>query len=399
MAKGIYVGAGNIARRAKKFYVGVDGIARKVKKIYVGVNGVARLAWSGAFLSKYTGAVSPLTEPKWGAYSASNGVYAIFAGGFSNYYYGDTVYYNYLLSVDAYNASLVKTVAPALYTGQGNGNGLSGGRVGQYAYFGIGENPTGYTLRFAHAYNQSLLRTVFQDAEYIMATQQVIQQNDLNNPTFAICGYGFMPSSPFQVPNQHYGINSSLVKTYFYDTAILRTYTGTACIGGQVIVAGGDSQPNAWYANPDVDLTDVVTAYNSSYVKTSMSLLTSKRCFAKGICNNNYALFAGGRGGGNNPITTIDVYNASLVKMTPIDYGFGEQGQLNIAQSPEFALMGSGAAYVNDTIYGFDNSLVRVVAGTMSVTRQRGATVGDYIVFGAIKGTWQNDTVEVFKTT
>ncbi len=399
MAKGLYVGVSNVARKVKKAYVGVGNVARKVKKIYIGVNGVARLAWSGAFLSKYTGAVSPLTEPKWAAYSASNGVYAIFAGGFSNYYYGDTTYYNYLLSVDAYNASLVKIVAPSLANGQGNGNGLAGGRVGQYAYFGIGESPTGYPMRFAHAYNQSLLRTVFQDSEYIMTTQQVIQQNDLNNPTYAVCGYGFSPSSPFTPQNQHYGINSSLVKTYFYDVATLRAYVGSACVGGQVIIAGGDSQINVINSNPDVDLTDVVSAFNSSYVKTSMSLLTSKRGLAKGICNNNYALFAGGRGAGNNPISTIDVYNASLVKLTPLDYGFGEQGQQNIAQSPEFALMGSGAMYLNDTIYGFDNSLVRVVAGSMSITHPRGATVGDYIMFGGAKGSQPYDTVEVFKTT
>lgn len=48
MAKGIYVGVDNIARKVKKMYVGVDGVAHKVKKVYVGdENGKARLAWSG----------------------------------------------------------------------------------------------------------------------------------------------------------------------------------------------------------------------------------------------------------------------------------------------------------------------------------------------------------------
>lgn len=42
MAKGIYVGADNVARKVKKMYVGVDGIARRVKKAYIGVAGVAR---------------------------------------------------------------------------------------------------------------------------------------------------------------------------------------------------------------------------------------------------------------------------------------------------------------------------------------------------------------------
>lgn len=43
MAKGIYIGADNIARKVKGMYVGVDGVARKVVKGYVGVDGVARL--------------------------------------------------------------------------------------------------------------------------------------------------------------------------------------------------------------------------------------------------------------------------------------------------------------------------------------------------------------------
>lgn len=37
MAKGIYVGVDNKARKVKAMYVGVDGVARKVKKAYIGV--------------------------------------------------------------------------------------------------------------------------------------------------------------------------------------------------------------------------------------------------------------------------------------------------------------------------------------------------------------------------
>lgn len=48
MAKAMYIGVDNKARKVKKAYIGVDGKARKVKKIYVGVNGVARLCWSGS---------------------------------------------------------------------------------------------------------------------------------------------------------------------------------------------------------------------------------------------------------------------------------------------------------------------------------------------------------------
>lgn len=52
MAKGMYVGVNNLARKVKKIYVGVDGKARKVKKVYIGdTNGKARLAWSGGLIT------------------------------------------------------------------------------------------------------------------------------------------------------------------------------------------------------------------------------------------------------------------------------------------------------------------------------------------------------------
>ena len=43
MAKKVYVGVNNVARKVKKMYIGIDGKARRVKKAYIGVNGVARL--------------------------------------------------------------------------------------------------------------------------------------------------------------------------------------------------------------------------------------------------------------------------------------------------------------------------------------------------------------------
>lgn len=46
MAKGIYVGVDNKARKATKAYIGIDGKARKIKKGYIGVGGVAKLFYS-----------------------------------------------------------------------------------------------------------------------------------------------------------------------------------------------------------------------------------------------------------------------------------------------------------------------------------------------------------------
>lgn len=42
MAKGLFIGNGNVAKKTKRVYIGVDGKAREVIKGYIGVNGVAK---------------------------------------------------------------------------------------------------------------------------------------------------------------------------------------------------------------------------------------------------------------------------------------------------------------------------------------------------------------------
>lgn len=50
MAKVIYSGVNNTARKVKNLYVGVNDIARKIKKAYVGVNNIARLCYSSNYI-------------------------------------------------------------------------------------------------------------------------------------------------------------------------------------------------------------------------------------------------------------------------------------------------------------------------------------------------------------
>ena len=78
MAKGIYVGAGGVARRMKKAYVGVAGKARAVRKMYVGVGNRARLCYSAE--PEYAGTGVPLAAPKYGAKAAAAGNCALIGG-------------------------------------------------------------------------------------------------------------------------------------------------------------------------------------------------------------------------------------------------------------------------------------------------------------------------------
>lgn len=104
MAKGVYIGVGNVAKKVKKMYIGVDGKARKVKKAYIGVDGVARLFYE----KKYTLDLSHtstnyLHKSKTSRYEGTaefNG-YAVLAGG-SKSSGSDS-------AIDLFNASLTRT--------------------------------------------------------------------------------------------------------------------------------------------------------------------------------------------------------------------------------------------------------------------------------------------------
>ena len=125
MAKGIYIGVDGKARKVKKAYIGVDGKARKIKKGYIGIDGVARLFYSAEqVLSRY-GTSSNLSSSKYGAAGASNGEYALFAG-------GETYSGGYNSAVDAYSKTLVKSSATNLTW---KVRYLAGAGIGEYALY------------------------------------------------------------------------------------------------------------------------------------------------------------------------------------------------------------------------------------------------------------------------
>ena len=54
MAKDVYVGVSDEAKKVRKIYIGVSNKARKIKKAYIGVNGVAKLFYSVSAIYKTT---------------------------------------------------------------------------------------------------------------------------------------------------------------------------------------------------------------------------------------------------------------------------------------------------------------------------------------------------------
>ena len=125
MAKGIYLGVGNVARKVKKAYIGIGGVARKIKKMYIGIGNVARLFFSGGEL-EYVGTITALSAARDSLRATTVGSYALFGGGYTS---------NFSNVVDAYNTSLTRSTPTALSTARSN---LAATTVGSYALFGGG---------------------------------------------------------------------------------------------------------------------------------------------------------------------------------------------------------------------------------------------------------------------
>ena len=124
MARGMYIGVDDKARKVKQMYVGVDSKARRVKKGYIGIGGVARPFWGGEAL--YYGSVTALSEGRQNLAATTVGNYALFGGGLGS---------SRSNVVDAYNTSLTRSTPAALSEKK---QCLAATTVGNYALFGGG---------------------------------------------------------------------------------------------------------------------------------------------------------------------------------------------------------------------------------------------------------------------
>lgn len=189
MAKGVYFGVDNKARKCKKLYFGVDNIARKVKKMYFGVNGQARICYSaGLTMLSNVGQLDYIT---YSSECSKVGNYMLHAraydnvktlnkdwvvGTATNFNYNRRNYSgswnpNYALfcggngewnsdNIDAYDSSLVRTSTARLGAARG---GISVGNIGIYAVTAggfAGWGGSGSSVGRYEFFDNSLVRVV-----------------------------------------------------------------------------------------------------------------------------------------------------------------------------------------------------------------------------------------------
>lgn len=351
MAKSLYIGINNLARKIKKIYVGIDNKARKVKKAYVGINGIARCFFNGeSFSVEYIKTLSLISRCK-GAAAASTDNHVLFAGGLST---SSTP----VSTVSAIDSSLTCSSATELAEAEYKLAGVSLSDYG-YALFAGGRSTNSYWTNTVYRYNSSLT-------------------NFSTKITYSsYCTYG--PSA---------------------------THANS-----YAIFAGGHRSQDGTAQN--FVLTDIVLAVNNaSEISSPECISLARHNMAAATVEDYYAIFAGGGlASDDNGVTNVDVYDGSLTKIavTELSEGKYSVAGTHVGKNGKYALFaggnsgGAGGVYSGepyDTVEIYDSDLTKTFAESLSTARWSigATTVNGVAVFagGITSDRKYCDIVEVY---
>ena len=276
MAKGVYVGISNAAKKVKKIYVGVGGVAKKVKKAYVGVGGVAKPFYSSDIILQSTPIDAPYTKCHDEGCSLNKN-YGMF--GFAKHEY----------NLSAYNSSLTLSKA-TIPSGQGREN-FATTWFSNYSLFAGGYGDNGLSTQ-VDVFNYSLTRssgTALSVGRTIICGAKNSSYGIISgcNTTKAVDAYNssLTKTVPAEMMRAKYGLHGA----YFY----------------YALIAGGDLGSSTKYAD--------IEAYNDSLTKTTSATLSeAKNVYGSGI--GDYALFCGGSCSGSKASSVVEAFDRYLVR-------------------------------------------------------------------------------------
>lgn len=354
MAKKLYFGVDELARKGKKMYFGVNDRARKAKKAYVGIGGVARPFFGAGEVTYYgtiTGMQAARCDPT--AASTTVGGYALFAGsGSPPSNSGESTY-----TVDAYDKNLTRISAPALSSNYAH----SATTVGDYAIFHSGGSS--YDIYNSSLTHQQLTPTTYCDPDcagtigsyaVFWGTQSIqVDMYEWNTVAYANTVSAWLTQSSIEAtPNVRQNVSSTLVGDYVlfgggvnqatsvpyvdaYDTSLVRqtvgssfkcptssmysTHYGATTVGNYAVFGGSD------YPWPTSNLTD---AYNKSLTQVTMPSLSTGRGAVSATTLGRFAIFAGGQADTDLSLPETDVYDENLTRTTITGLGSHRSGFL-----------------------------------------------------------------------
>lgn len=291
MAKGVYIGVDGLARKVKKMYIGVDGVARRVKKAYIGVGGVARPCWTGGELTYY-GTITPLSSAVYMSAATKNKKYALFGGGQTSS--GDA-----MNTVDAYDKSLVKTVAPAMESPKYE---HSASYTTDYAIFSGGYRG----LTHVDAYDSLLSRTTAPKPDvgrYRLSATHI--------GGFALVAGGFDVYNKVRADVDAY--DNSLSKTLPTPLNEARMYMGATTVGDFALFAGGAMSNSSESVSPRSKTVDV---YDKELAHTTATELSTGIKIYGATSVGKYALFLNNNDTQSSSTLGLYVYEAPSLTHT-----------------------------------------------------------------------------------
>lgn len=359
MAKRLYFGIADKARKGKKAYIGIDGKARKIKKMYFGVGGKARCFFASDLV--YGGTATSLSTARTaGAAGRAGTKYLLISGGYAGS--------NVSGLVEAFNASLTKTSATNLNYNYSyyEHRGLS---IGDYVVFAGG----GYNSEnnYACAYNSSLTRTDLANwGSGYGGRGQGAGNAGTSYAIFACGGANANAYNLVKAYNASLTLNTNLTLTARYDL-------GGGGVGNYAVFAGG------CYKNLSSAVYSTVETVNNSLTKGTATSLSGVRTMMGSANAGKYLLFGGGANNLDESIKTVEAYNTSLTKssVSALSENSTQNGSYYpvCASIDEFATFSGGKTGI---INIYDGSLVKKTNLTLKTIRGRGmaGNIGDYLL-------------------
>lgn len=375
MSKGVYLGVDGYARKVKSMYIGVDGVARKIKKAYLGVEGYARLFYSAGGLRKVTVSISDVRSDHQSGASASNGSYAMFAGG-GNYFF-----------VDAYNDSLTLSRPSNLAN---KANFLCGCGFNGYGVFAGGSSSMGEYFKTVEAYSSTLSKQTLSNMSYARRAAAMAATANYLVILGGYTGNGYTTSGEIYTKNLtkgnsiQYGAPENLCGVSF---------SGIACFCG-----GRDGSEGL----------DELVFIDDNLTSTSYRGITA-RCYLAGATTGDYVLFGGGDVGQEaSVLSTVEAYDSYMTRVmaTNLPNAVRELSGVSVGS---YALFGGGRSILTDStvtysdVAAYDENLTRTLFSLSSPRCGHvSASVGNYALFaggGILNGSTMSSTktVEAFQ--
>lgn len=301
MAKSMQVNIGGAMKKVKAIYINIGGTLHKVKKGVVNIgNSIKEFFTSQLKITQQLSTKTGTARDQGAGTGVGN--YLLFAGGLNSSF--NPVAEILSVSVTNYttSTSLATMTQSRCQLGACTIKGTSSSN--SYAIFAGGRNAgTGY-YNTVNGYQGSNLTRV--SSISTLPTRSALPACASFNSRALIAG-GRSASNGY--PKDVTTYNTALTRATLSDLTST-SYMASAAVAGNYCLIAED---------------DCVESYNSSFVKGSVSqtFTGGMRRYTGAMTVNNNAVFAGGHSvdDDTNIVTTVDFYNASLVRLTPAQLG------------------------------------------------------------------------------